>query len=215
MIAILDYDAGNLTSMRLALEHVGADVVVVKDAAAAMTADRLVFPGVGSAAACMRRLRERGFDQTLREAAARKTPTLAVCIGMQLLYEASDEDGGVDGLGMLPGRIVHFAFPPGGGVKVPHMGWNSVEPVASHPLTRNMTPGEAFYFVHSYHAAPELGVPSPEGARIYGITEYAGLRFASMVGFDSFFAVQFHPERSGRAGLELLRAFAAWDGQPC
>lgn len=215
MIAVLDYDAGNLTSMRLALEHVGAGATVVRDAEAAMAADRIVFPGVGSAAACMRRLRERGFDLALRDAAARGKPTLAVCIGMQLLYEASDEDGGVAALGMLPGRIVHFAFPPGAGVKVPHMGWNSVEAVRPHPLLRNMRRDEAFYFVHSYHAAPELDASAPAGALVHGVSEYAGLRFASMVGFGSFFAVQFHPERSGEAGLDLLRAFAAWDGQPC
>lgn len=228
MIVVLDYDAGNLTSMGWALKHVGAEVRVARSAAEADGAERIVFPGVGSAASCMEKLRERGFDRVLAEAYRNNIPTLAVCIGMQLLFETSDEDGGVPALGILPGAVRRFSLPSSTGAKIPHMGWNRVKRAAPHPLWGDgaTADGEAFYFVHSYHAVPgwdtggavlsEPAATKMEHApRVYGATEHGGCAFASAAGAGSFFAVQFHPERSGEAGLALLRRFARWEGAPC
>lgn len=223
MLAILDYDAGNIESVRLALRHVGGDPVFVRDAAGAGKADRIVFPGVGSAGQCMANLRTRGFDAVLRDAVASGTPVLAICIGMQLLFDFSEEDGGVQALGLLPGRATLFR-PDDPMVKVPHMGWNDTATPRRHPLLPDDLPGGDFYFVHSYYIEPawdEPGAahsPLPEGREagvVHGITEYAGVRFAAMTGRGSLFAAQFHPEKSGEAGLDILRRFLRWDGRPC
>lgn len=215
MLAILDYDAGNIESVRSALAHVGGSPVFVKDAAEAETAARIVFPGVGSAAQCMRNLRARGFDRTLADALARGVPVLAICIGMQLLFDRSDEDGGVDALGILPGKAVKFApanAPDGAMMKVPQMGWNRTDCPRAHPLLAGARPGADFYFVHSYY------VEAANDTDVYGRTDYAGVRFAAMAGRGSLFACQFHPEKSGEAGLGILRRFLEWDGEdgaPC
>ncbi|MCD8138825.1 MAG: imidazole glycerol phosphate synthase subunit HisH [Planctomycetaceae bacterium] len=208
MLAILDYDAGNIESVRLALRHVGGDPVFVRDAAEAAKADRIVFPGVGSAAQCMTNLKARGFDSLLREAVARGTPVLAICIGMQLLFDSSAEDGGVAALGILPGTVKRF-IPDAPKTKVPHMGWNTVAMPTPHPLLPDAREPDAFYFVHSYYAQPaDPGV-------VYGTADYCGLAFTAMAGTGSLFAAQFHPEKSGPAGLDILRRFLQWDGRPC
>lgn len=226
MIAVIDYDAGNLESMRLALLHVGGRPEVVRNAEALGRAERIVFPGVGSAPNCMANLRRAGFDKALAAALKAGKPILAVCVGMQLLFDRCLEDGGTDGLSFLPGTVAEFSFPAGGArVKVPHMGWNRVARVEPHPLMPNY--GEAFYFVHSYHALPawrEARVPEmlvaggdavETAGRVCGVTEYGGSMFASAVGVGSLFGTQFHPERSGAAGLAILERFLAWDGAPC
>lgn len=213
MLAILDYDAGNIESVRLALRHVGGDPEIVSDARVARRADRIVFPGVGAAGQCMKNLRARGFDKVLEEAVAGAKPVLAICIGMQLLFDGSDEDGGVDGLGLLPGRVVRFV-PDGPLTKIPHMGWNHVDTPVPHPLLPEALPGGDFYFVHSYYARPA----APEGrepAVVYGLAEYSGVRFTAMAGRGSLFATQFHPEKSGETGLDILRRFVRWDGREC
>jgi len=232
MLAILDYGAGNIASMRLAFRHLGVKARFVRRAADAAEAERLVFPGVGSAAACMAEIRKRGFDRTLAEARERGTPTLAVCIGLQLLFDFSDEDGGVETLGFWPGAVRRFTFPAESGEtpKVPHMGWNRVRRLAPHPLwpPQETVEDEAYYFVHSYHAVPgwsaggnviceprTVAVQHFPAPTVCGATEYGGRVFASAFGAGSFFATQFHPERSGSAGLALLRRFADWDGSPC
>lgn len=234
MLTILDYGAGNVTSMALAFARLGVPARVVRTADEAADAGRVVFPGVGSAAACMKEIRARGFDRTIVNAHDRGTPTLAVCIGLQLLFDSSEEDGGVSALGFWPGQARRFTFPAVPGQmapKVPHMGWNRVHRIASHPVWPDNSSGseeEAYYFVHSYHVVPGWfaggGVMSAEtqirdvtpAPRVYGATEYGGQVFASAAGAGSFFAVQFHPERSGAAGLALLARFAAWDGRlPC
>lgn len=223
MLAILDYDAGNIESVQNALRHVGGDPVVVRDMVSALKADRIVFPGVGSAAQCMKNLKARCFDHALGEALDYGKPILAVCIGMQLLFEYTEEDGGVEGTGILPGQVRLFR-PGDPAVKVPHMGWNRVESVRPHPLLPEPPAGDDYYFVHSYYAEPawndpevvhsdDLGVYPP--GVVYGRTEYAGVRFASAVGKGSLFAAQFHPEKSGDAGLEILRRFLEWDGGLC
>ncbi len=216
MLAILDYDAGNIESVRSALRHVGGDPVFVKDAGAAAGAERIVFPGVGSAAQCMRNLRARGFDRVLADALARRVPVLAICIGMQLLFDRAEEDGGVDALGILPGNVVKFR-PEDRTMKVPHMGWNQTETPRRHPLLPDALPGGDFYFVHSYYVEPgwDDSAASPETGAVYGVTAYAGVRFAAMAGKGSLFAAQFHPEKSGEAGLDILRRFLEWDGSPC
>ncbi len=214
MLAILDYDAGNMESVRLALRHVGGSPVFVRTATEAEPAERIVFPGVGSAAHCMRNIRERGFDGLLKRAIAGGKPVLAICIGMQLLFEQSDEDGGISALGILPGRVVRF-MPRENGArdKVPHMGWNHVAMPRPHPLLANREAGGDFYFVHSYHVS--LSRDGKASDAVYGTTGYAGVCFPSMVGKGSLFAAQFHPEKSGEAGLALLARFLEWDGGPC
>lgn len=216
MLAILDYDAGNIESVRSALAHVGGAPVFVKDAEGAEGAERIVFPGVGSAAQCMRNLRARGFDRVLADALARGVPVLAICIGMQLLFDRSDEDGGVDALGILPGRVVRFR-PGDKTMKVPQMGWNRTDMPRKHPLLPDALPGGDFYFVHSYYVEPgwDERADSPETGAVYGLADYAGARFAAMAGKGSLFACQFHPEKSGESGLDILRRFLRWDGAPC
>lgn len=224
-LTILDYDAGNIESVRLALRHVGGRPEFARDAASADRADRIVFPGVGSAAQCMANLRARGFDKVLVNALAEEKPVLAICIGMQLLFDRSEEDGGVEALGILPGRVARFR-PAEPADKVPHMGWNRVETPARHALLPSAHPGGDFYFVHSYYVEPawpdghveraaDIPLVGRRAGVVFGRSEYAGIAFASMVGRDSLFAAQFHPEKSGEAGLDMLERFLKWDGRPC
>lgn len=213
MLAIFDYDAGNIESVRSALAHVGGAPVFVRDADEAARAERIVFPGVGSAAQCMRNLRARGFDTVLADAVARGVPVLAVCIGMQLLFDSSDEDGGVAALGLLPGKVVRFA-PEDPSMKVPQMGWNNTEMPRRHPLLPESLPGADYYFVHSYYVRPSWETDDAATGAVYGLTDYAGVRFTAMAGRGSLFACQFHPEKSGAAGLDILRRFLSWDGKP-
>ncbi len=206
MIAILDYEAGNLTSVRLAVEHVGGEAVVTRDPAMVRDAARVIFPGVGAARACMDSLRRFGLDHALRDAVRAGTPVLAICIGIQLLFDHSEEDGGVDCLGLLPGKVVRFAFPADRHVKVPHMGWNALHVIRPHALFADVRDGDEAYFVHSYYPAPA------DSGMVLAQTEYAGVTFASAVARGNLAAVQFHPEKSGSVGLEILRRFLSWDG---
>jgi glutamine amidotransferase len=208
MIAIVDYQAGNLTSVRLALESVGARATVTGDPDALLRAERIVFPGVGAAGTAMAALRERGLDQALRTAAGRGTPLLCVCVGMQLLFESSEEDGGTAGLGILPGRVRRFA-PADPRVKIPHMGWNALRFARPHPLLAGLEDGSELYFVHSYYCAPAS--PQLDVAR----TDYAGVEFTSVAARANLFATQCHPERSGRLGQSIYARFLEWDGAEC
>jgi len=207
MIAILDYEAGNLTSVALAVRHLGAECQITSDAAVAGQAERLIFPGVGAARSAMDALRRHGLDRALREALAVGKPVLAICIGMQLAFEWSEEDGGTVCLGLLPGKVKRFSFSAAQHIKVPHMGWNEVVIKRPHPLLADLTPGAECYFVHSYYAAPT------DVRLVYAETEYAGRHFCSAAGKDNFFAVQFHPEKSGEVGLAIIRRFLSWDGR--
>ena len=189
---IVDYKAGNLTSVRLAFDALGVEADVTSDPAAVRAAGRVVFPGVGAAASAMANLRALGLADAVREAAASK-PFLGICLGMQILFEHSEEDGGVDLLGVLPGRVRRFPNVPG--CKVPEIGWNQVKGLA----VDGVPDGSEFYFVHSYYAE--------KGAYTAGVTEYAGIEFTSAVRKGNLLATQFHPEKSGRIGLALLSSF--------
>jgi glutamine amidotransferase len=207
MLAIIDYRAGNLTSVRLAFEALGIEAQITDDPAAVRRASRVVFPGVGAAGAAMENVRRLGIGDAIRDAIAAGTPFLGICVGTQILFDASEEDGGTTCLGVLPGRVRLFR-PSDARDKVPHMGWNQVAfrpPV--HPVLDGLAGGSEFYFVHSYYPDPAR----PEDAR--GVTDYAGTTFASIVGRGNLLATQFHPEKSGRTGMRLLANFARWDGR--
>ena len=191
-IVIVDYKAGNLTSVRLAFDALGAETLVTSDPEAVRGAARVVFPGVGAAASAMANLHALGLTEAVREAAAAK-PFLGICLGMQILFEHSEEDGGVDLLGILPGQVRRFPNVPG--YKVPEIGWNQVRGLG----IEGVPDGSEFYFVHSYYA--EMG------PHTLGVTEYAGVEFSSAVRRGNLLATQFHPEKSGRLGLSLLQSF--------
>ena len=207
MIAIVDYRAGNLASVKRAFDHLGIACEVTADPARVAAAERVVFPGVGHAAAAMAALRERGLDQALRDAFRRGTPILGICLGAQIVLDSSEE-GDTACLGLLPGRCVRFRRDDPL-LKVPHMGWDRIEPAGKpHPLLRAMRPGDEFYFVHTYYPAPAAA------ADAIATCEY-GIEFAAMIGRANLVAAQFHPEKSGEAGLAILEAFSGWDGSPC
>jgi len=207
-VAVVDYGMGNLHSVSKAVEHIAprAQVEVTSDPARVADADRVVFPGQGAMPDCMREMDARGLRPAVLEA-ARSRPFMGICIGLQMLFERSDE-GGVDGLGLLPGTVRRFPDPAmvdseGRRLKVPHIGWNRVSQAGAHPLWSGIADGTRFYFVHSYF-------PEAAGAVVRGTTEY-GVPFTCAVARDNIFAVQFHPEKSDTAGLRLLANFLNWN----
>ncbi|MFI5199621.1 MAG: imidazole glycerol phosphate synthase subunit HisH [Candidatus Limnocylindrales bacterium] len=196
-VAVADYGAGNLVSIVQALEVVGTEPFIVRDAKAMGTAGALVVPGVGAAGPAMERLRRRGLVEPIRAWISSGRPFLGICLGLQLLFDGSDEDGSRT-LGLLEGRSVRLADAP----TLPHIGWNNVEPARTSALFDGITPGAAFYFVHSYVAAPA------DESIILARTEH-GAWFPSAIEQGAVLGVQFHPERSGRDGLRLLANFSA------
>ena len=208
MTAIIDYGAGNLTSVLLALKFLGDDPVITDDPVILEQADRIIFPGVGSAASGMEGLKRKRLDEALKKCCMQDKPLLAICLGMQMLLEFSEEDDGVNGLGLVPGKVKLFKFPPEQRIKVPHMGWNTVRQ-NEHVLWKNIPDNSAFYFVHSYY------VSADNASDVAGVTEYGGFEFVSTVARKNIFATQFHPERSGEMGLQLLKNFLEWDGSSC
>ncbi len=205
-VAVLDYGMGNLRSVAKALEHVAprARVILASDARTLARADRVVFPGQGAIKGCMQALARDELRAAVAQA-ARERPFLGICLGLQALYERSEEGGGVAGLGLLPGEVRLFSG-DGGRLKVPHMGWNQVRQVRAHPLWEGIADETRFYFVHSYYA------DTADAPETVGVTDY-GSRFTSAAAYGNIFAVQFHPEKSQRAGLRLLQNFMAWDGR--
>jgi len=193
MTAIIDYGAGNLTSVKNAFAALGAETVVTRDAKVIGQADRVIFPGVGAARSAMAQLTSLKLDDVVRTAANSGRPFLGICLGMQILFAHSEEDGGVDTLGVLSGNVKRFPDVPG--FKVPEIGWNQVEVRGQRSEVRD----REYYFVHSYYAeiVPET----------VGVTEYAGVKFTAMVKRGKLWACQFHPEKSGRIGLELLSSW--------
>ena len=198
-IAIVDYGMGNRRSVEKALEHVGVRASVTANAERLREASGLIVPGVGAFPRAMANLRELGLDELLRERVAAGTPTLGICLGMQLAFDSSSELGGADGLGIVPGEVRALQA---GTLKLPHIGWNEVRLERSDsPLTAELPSRCAFYHVHSYAPAPT----DPEN--VLGTAEY-GARFVTAVQRGSFYGVQFHPEKSSAAGLRLLANFA-------
>jgi len=200
MIAIVDYKAGNLTSVRLAFQALNIDAEVTSLPEKILSAERVVFPGVGAAGAAMNRLNELGLTEVLKEVVNKGTPFLGICLGAQILLEQSKEDNGIACLGLIPGTVELFR-PPDPLDKVPQMGWNSVAQCKPHPLFDGIEDESEFYFVHSYYPAPS------DNEWVLGRTSYAGVSFSSVIGRNNFVATQFHPEKSGRVGLKMLENF--------
>jgi len=208
VIAVIDYEAGNLRSVELALKRLGAACRITQDIETVLGADRIVFPGVGAAGKAMRDLERLGLARALGQAFERGVPLLGICLGAQVVMEYSEEDR-TPCLGLIPGRVKRFPLPlessEGQRLKTPHMGWNSVQH-GVHPVLAGVDPEDEFYFVHSYY-------PMPASERsVIGTTEY-GIRFPSIIGARNLVAVQFHPEKSGEPGLRLLEDFLSWDGR--
>lgn len=197
--AVVDYGAGNLHSIRRGLERQGLEVRVIESPDALDDAGAVVVPGDGAFGPAMARLREQGFVDRIRSFVDSGRPFLGVCLGMQLLFEESEEDGRHEGLALLPGRVVRLA----GTVKVPHMGWNTLNLLRPSPLLDGCSTGQYVYFIHSYHAVP------PDPTLIAAATEYGG-PVAAVVGRGNVWATQFHPEKSGRVGARMLAGFARW-----
>ena len=214
LIAIIDYGMGNLRSVSQALSHVADDstrIEITSDKDTILNADRIVFPGQGAARDCMRELQNYDLVDIIRESAQTK-PFLGVCMGMQVLLEKSEENDGVDCLGLYKGEVKNFANiiserdAQGERLKIPQMGWNQIHQKNDHPLWHGIESGARFYFVHSYYVQPE------DDALITGETEF-GIAYASAITKDNVFAIQAHPEKSADDGLQLLKNFTQWDGK--
>lgn len=199
MIAIVDVCSGNLRSVERALVRAGGDVTVTRDAHTVRRADKLVVPGQGAFGMFMRGLVERGLGDAIREAIASGRPFLGICLGMQVLFESSEEQGPCDGLGVIPGRVVRIA-PAGPHIKVPHIGWNRVVHHRADPMLAGVADGAHVYFDHSYHAVPA-------DPAIVALDSDHGIPITAAIRKDNIFACQFHPEKSQTVGLQLLRNF--------
>ncbi len=200
MIGIIDYDAGNMKSVEKALQFLGEETVVTRDRQKLLAADHVILPGVGSFGDAMDRLSEYGLIPVIREIVDAGTPFLGICLGLQLLFESSEESPGVQGLGLLPGKILRI--PPAEGLKIPHMGWNSLHFPRKGRLFKGLPEETYAYFVHSYYLKAE----DPEivaAETTYGVTIHASVEK------DNLFACQFHPEKSSTAGLAMLKNFAS------
>ena len=241
MIAVIDYRAGNLTSVRLALEYIGASCEITSDPSRVLAAERVIFPGVGAAGEAMRNLRELGLIEPIRRVVASGVPFLGICLGTQVIFEFSEEDGGTACIGQVPGTVNRFVSSDPS-CKIPQIGWNAVEfrrslrvgansPPTHTKIKRSLCVGANSPPTHGGRASGPHPIfervedasefyfvhsyyPAPsDPGYVIGETDYAGVRFASAVGSGNLFATQFHPERSGRIGLRLLDNFARWDGK--
>jgi glutamine amidotransferase len=195
-IVIIDYGVGNFRNVQKAFQAIGAEAEITDAVEVARQADAVVLPGVGAFGDAIDNLRARQLDIPVLEAAQAGKPLFGICVGLQLLFDESEEMGHHLGLGLLPGKIVRFPA----GLTVPHMGWNQIEPVRDHPLLNDLTSGDFAYFAHSYYAAPA------DPAQVVAYTDY-GQKFASVVAKDNVCAIQFHPEKSQQVGLQLLKNF--------
>lgn len=202
MIAIIDYDAGNLKSVEKALQHLGRDCKITRNAKEILEADKVILPGVGAFADAMEKLQKYDLIDVIHQVVDKKTPFLGICLGLQLMFESSEEGPGVKGLGLLPGKIVRF--PEKEGYKIPHMGWNSIEIKKGAKILQGIGTNPYVYFVHSYY----LQAADLDG--VAATTEYITQVHAS-VEHDNIFACQFHPEKSGDVGLQILKNFCELD----
>lgn len=199
MIAIIDYDAGNLKSVQKALAALGQESVITRDFDEIRNADRVILPGVGAFGDAMRQLKKYELDKVIQEVADRQIPFLGICLGLQLLFEGSEESGGVEGLHLLDGKILRI--PDAEGLKIPHIGWNSLEPQNNGRLFAGLETEPYVYFVHSYYLKAE------DSSIVKAVTDYSVTIHAS-VEKGNIFACQFHPEKSGTTGLKILKNFA-------
>jgi glutamine amidotransferase len=206
LITIIDYKAGNLTSVKRALDSLAIPCVITPDAARVERAERIIFPGVGNAESAMETLRERRLDQALKAAFSRGTPIMGICLGTQIVLTRSEE-GDTPCIGLIAGTAKQFRLADKS-LKIPHMGWNGITVKKSHFVLKDVQPGDEFYFVHSYY-------PQPADAGMVLATCGYEIEFPAVIGYQSLVATQFHPEKSGPRGLQILRNFAAWDGAPC
>jgi len=198
MIAIIDYDAGNIKSVEKALVHLGERPVITRDRKEILNADKVILPGVGAFGDAMEKLREYGLDEVIREVVAKNTPFLGICLGLQVLFESSDESPGVEGLGILEGKICRI--PDTEGLKIPHMGWNSLKLHHNGRLFKGIEENSYVYFVHSYY------LKARDEKIVTATTEY-GTRIHASVEKGNVFACQFHPEKSSDTGLHILKNF--------
>ena len=196
MIAIIDYGAGNLRSVANAIELLGYDAKITSSPDEVLSAEAVFLPGVGAAADTVSSLKAHGLDKALREVIANNTPFFAVCVGLQVLFEETEEGGGCRCLGLLPGKVRRLPV----GIKVPHIGWNNVKKANPHPLFDGIAEDSFFYFVHSYYVEPS------SQSEVIGVTEY-GKTFASAIARGNMVATQFHPEKSGAIGLKMYGNF--------
>ncbi len=202
-ICIVDYKAGNLTSVKLALESIGCSSFITDSAEIISKSQKIIFPGVGSAKAAMENLRKYSIDDAIKEVFKRGIPFLGICLGAQIILDFSEEDDGTKTLGLIAGRTKRF-MPKKSEYKIPQMGWNSVNFLKSHPVLNGIENGSEFYFVHSFYPVPA------DESYVIGNTDYAETTFPSIIGKENLIACQFHPEKSGRIGLNLLKNFWKW-----
>ena len=198
MIAIVDYDAGNIKSVEKALQFLGQEPVVTRDKETLLHAEKVIVPGVGAFGDAMGKMHQYGLVEVLREIAAKGTPLLGICLGLQLFFESSEETPGVEGLGLLPGKIVRI--PDKEGFKIPHMGWNSIQINPASRLLKGIEEGAYVYFVHSYYLQAE------NEADVAATTDYV-VNIHAAAEHENIFATQFHPEKSGEIGLRILKNF--------
>ena len=198
MVAIIDYDAGNIKSVEKALLHLGEEVMITRDREKILNSDKVILPGVGAFGDAMEKLRSYGLDKVIYEVVEKKIPFLGICLGLQLLFEKSDETPGVKGLGILPGEVLRI--PDKEGLKIPHMGWNSLHFAHNGKLFQGIEEGAYVYFVHSYYLEAE------EESIVKASAEY-GVHIHASVEKENVFACQFHPEKSGETGLKILKNF--------
>lgn len=202
MIGILDYGMGNLKSVLNAFRRLGFYAEITSDADSLLNYDRIVLPGVGAFGTCLDNLKSSGLFEASKEFIDSGKPFLGICVGMQLLFQKSSEYGEHYGYGLFPGEVEKFDNKANKSIKIPHMGWNTLEIISGHPLLRDIEDGSYVYFVHSFYA--------PLADYTVTETEYAGIRFSSMTAKDNVTAVQFHPEKSQKVGLEILKNFGEW-----
>lgn len=206
MLTIVDYNAGNLRSVKRACDKVGLESQLTQDPEVVLRASKIIFPGVGAAKSAMDTLHQTGLDAALQAAAHKGTPILGICVGAQIMLDRSEE-GEVPALGLIPGVTRRFKLSDPA-LKIPHIGWNQVRVTQPHPLLEGLRESDEVYFVHSYYLDPT------SAANVYATTDYGG-PFCCAIGRDNLFATQFHPEKSGPVGLALLERFSRWEGTPC
>ncbi|MCL1947831.1 MAG: imidazole glycerol phosphate synthase subunit HisH [Chitinivibrionia bacterium] len=204
MITIVDYNAGNLTSVYRALKYIGVCSEITNNPQKIENAERIIFPGVGHAKSSMESLKRLKIDAALKNAFARGVPIMGICLGTQIILSHSQE-GDVDTLNLIDGKCVKFSFDDKT-LKIPHMGWNDIKICRKHFILKDIKEGDEMYFVHSYYPVPD------DDKNVYATSEH-GIKFACAIGYKNLFAVQFHPEKSGEIGLGMLKNFSIWEGE--